>query len=117
MSSGLPVLADDVGGEAGINNAAPVISSVSLRDAGDAGDATALDPETEYLVKFTVSDNNFMYDLTTATVELYFGSDNAGAAGITDYYTFTYTESTNAWASTNGAARWPPGPMPPMTGM
>ena len=99
-----PVLADDIGGEGDVNNIDPVISSVSLRDAGDVGDVTALDPETEYLVKFAVADDNSMYDITTVTVELYFGDDNGGAAGITDYYTFTYTESSNDWASTNGAS-------------
>ena len=99
-----PVLADDVGGEGGVNNIEPVISSVLLRDSGDTANATALDSEVEYLAKFTVTDDNSMYDITTVTVELYFGTDNTGAAGITDYYTFTYTESSNSWASTNGVA-------------
>ncbi len=103
LNFGSPVLADDIGGEGAVNNITPVISSAALRDAGDVGAVTALDPETEYLVKFTVADDNSMYDITTVAVELYFGVENGGAAGITDYYTFTYTEATNVWASTNGA--------------
>ncbi len=100
------VFADDAGGEVAVGNIDPVISAVALRDAGDVGAVTELDPETEYLLKFTVADDNSMYDIDNVLVEIYFGGEISDVAGegINDYYKFTYTESTNSWACSTGAA-------------
>lgn len=105
LSSVPAAFADDAGGQVTVGNGDPVISGAALRNAADSGAVTSLDPETEYLVKFTVADENSMYDIATVVVEVYFGNEIDDSAGesITDRYKFTYTEYSNTWGASDPA--------------
>jgi len=71
---------DFAGGSFTLGNDAPENVTVALTDTGDVA-ATAMDPQVEYKVKVTVTDNNTLDDLDTITVTIYYDADGTYNTG------------------------------------
>ncbi len=84
-----------------VNNKSPVVTN------NTAGPLT-IDPEVQYAINATVSDNNKLADVNTIVVKLYYGADAAGNGR--NYYTWTWTNpapGTNpVVANFTNAANW-----------
>jgi hypothetical protein len=84
-----------------VNNKAPVVTN------NTAGPLT-IDPQVQYTINGTVSDNNKLADMNTIVVKLYYGAVSSGNGR--DYYTWTWTNpnpGTNpAVADFTNAANW-----------
>lgn len=84
-----------------VNNKAPVVTN------NTAGPLT-IDPEVQYTINTTVSDNNKLADVNTIAIKLYYDADAAGNGR--NYYTWTWTNpnpGTNpAVADFTNAANW-----------
>ena len=91
------VLADSVSSQGAVNNIAPAISVVSMKNGDGSAFSAPADCETEYRVDFTVTDDNTLADLTDVDVEVYYETQTVDA--IRSHYTFTWTQGTNSWAS------------------
>jgi hypothetical protein len=92
-----PVLADSISSQGAVNNIAPAISSVSLKNGDGSAFSGPADCETEYRVDFTITDDNTLEDLTDVDVEVYYETQTVDA--IRSHYTFTWIQGTNSWAS------------------
>jgi len=93
-------VADDIEVAAEIGSIPPEILNVSkLRDNGDTENISALDPEVEYLIKFTVRDNNSLADLDTILVRVYESTQSDQPVNKRRVYNFTYNETANAWTA------------------
>lgn len=87
-----------------ILSANPSMAGPELWDSGEAEDKndTALTVNTEYHLNFTISDNNTLADLDNVTLRVWDTSSAAtenGTDAEADHYSFTWTESTDTWAS------------------
>jgi hypothetical protein len=106
---------DSAGGSFTLGNAAPENVTVALTDTGDVA-ATAMDPQVEYKVKVTVTDNNTLDDLDTITVTIFYDADGIYAAldvpsvGSTQSAAIlTWTNATpNTWTidAVSGGGTW-----------
>ena len=102
LASTIPVQAaieDTSGGTAGIDNIAPVISAVSLKTTGEASkNNSAIDVWTEYKISLTLADDNSLEDIDDLEFIIWGPSSTVGGADSDiDHYTFTYTQTTDAW--------------------
>lgn len=90
-------------GTATVNSLSPLISSPELWNSTETGDknATALTVDTEYHVNFTVADDNALGNLHNVTIIMWESgySTEGDSDAERDHYTFTWTESTDIWAS------------------
>jgi hypothetical protein len=101
-----PVLAQTQGnsvGTAHVGSTPPTITSPLLWDVGKTAlkNATTLAVNTEYLVDFTVVDNNDLGSLNNITIKMWdsaTSTENASDAE-SNHYTFTWVESTDTWTS------------------
>ena len=84
-----------------VNNKPPVVTN------NTAGPLT-IDPEVQYTINATVSDNNKLADVNTIVIKLYYNADAAGDGR--NYYTWTWTNpspGTNpVQADFTNAANW-----------
>jgi hypothetical protein len=84
-----------------VNNKAPDVTNNTV------GPLT-IDPEVQYTINATVSDNNKLSDIQTIVIKLYYGTDSSGNGR--NYYTWTWTNpspGTNpAVADFTNAANW-----------
>lgn len=91
-------------GTAQVTSAIPSITSPELWDSAETTNKnnTALTVNTEYHANFTISDANTMADLKNVTIRVWettYSTENASDSER-EHYTFTWTESTDTWAST-----------------
>ncbi|MBU7023470.1 MAG: hypothetical protein HXS40_04820 [Theionarchaea archaeon] len=84
-----------------VNNKAPVVTNNTV------GPLT-IDPEVQYTINATVSDNNKLADMQAIVIKLYYGADSSGDGR--NYYTWTWTNpspGTNpAVADFTNAGNW-----------
>jgi len=87
-------------------NNAPTITNVALRNAADTQDVSALDPNTEYLVKATLTDLDTLNDIKNMTVKLFYAKNGGYEATSNlkrEHYNFTWEEAesgtTGTWTS------------------
>ncbi|MBU7018765.1 MAG: hypothetical protein HXS44_14740 [Theionarchaea archaeon] len=84
-----------------VNNKAPQVTN-------NTGGPLTIDPEVQYSINATVSDNNKLADINTIAVKLYYNADVAGNGR--NYYSWTWTNpspGTNpAVADFTNAANW-----------
>lgn len=104
------VLAADNGsinGEFTLGDAAPTVDSVVLYESTGTSTVTAMTPETEFVIKVTVTDTNSLNDLDHVKVTLYLDSDgtyNSGdVPGTGDAQTCAIMTAYNSddWATDN----------------
>lgn len=102
-----PTLAASEGDSDGtitVTSATPAISSVELWNEAEDTDKnnTALTVNLEYHLNFTVSDSNTMADLHNVTIWMWNsggGTSKGDSNAERNHYTYTWTESTDTWAS------------------
>jgi len=108
---------DTAGGTFTLGNAAPESVTVALWDtAGTPAAATAMDPQVEFNVKVTVTDDNYLDDLSTITVTIYWDADGTystgtrpGAGNVNNAAILTWTNlATDTWEidAVSGAGSW-----------
>ena len=108
---------DSAGGSFTTENNIPEDVAVVLYDTVEEGEvATAMDPQVEYNVKVTVTDDNTMDDLNTVTVTIYWDEDGTYSIGtmpvegnVNTASILTWTNAgTDTWEidTTSGGGSW-----------
>jgi hypothetical protein len=111
LSQPLHVYADYVEGEKTgtgtviVGNVAPSVTSMGLYEEGGSSNLTAMDPDVQYEVRVTVSDNNLVQDATNVTVTLVASGGTQFLFDETASYGFQFDNSsgTPVWRELTGS--------------
>ena len=89
-------------GSAPVSNTAPVLSNLDIEDTGSTSkNGLQIDVNVEYRIDFDIADTNTLEDLTLVTITIWGPSSSKGGADAdATHYTFTYTQTTDAWDET-----------------
>jgi len=97
------VFAGDEGTSSGsftLSNIGPEVTAVALWDtAVTPAAATAMDPQVEFNVKVTVTDNNTLDDLSTITVTIFYDAGGAYLVGDVPVAGHTQTAAILTWTN------------------